>query len=385
MAELAVQQRRSAGTASKAQDAPHRADMPGGELAAAPAVLALQATGAMLNARAGRVATAGVAQLADKRRSLSARRGVKSKRARYHEYDEDEPDREEASESDSSQSDEEQAESDSEPESRRGTDDEEDPVASDEESAEDEASEEQAPADDDAYSDSEDEANRAQHAGRGPTARGEPGHERFKKKGVTPIEYYGHEVSNYTKKNREPGAPKVDNKVAPENLATAGGKLNEDAKAIHGALDSDRAKGATTISTVILLHTPSGQHKKFAFANTDPMPATCRAKAEALGYHAVKAPQTHAESEMIAYLYVRSPIYEHADMGVDKAHCAECRILMGRYFGGEDYQTHQAHSENLYTNYHAPDVLREAVGVPYPEPITDKRLPGGKLKKEKKK
>jgi hypothetical protein len=188
-------------------------------------------------------------------------------------------------------------------------------------------------------------------------------------------------VTNYTKQGYDRKRAKIDNKVERGGLEAAIGRLLEDAGLIHGEVTGDRAKGATTVTTAILLHEPTKVYKRFAFCNLGLMPPALREKAEELGYHVVQAPETHAEGQLIEYLYVRSPIYEHGDMGVNREHCAECHILMKTFFGTEDYATQTERSEEIYSKYKSPSLLREAVGEEEYGPITKYRTKdGGKNK-----
>lgn len=200
------------------------------------------------------------------------------------------------------------------------------------------------------------------------------------KTGHKPAKKHRGLVVNYTK--FKPTGEKVANKVEHGSVGAATGRLMADAKAIHKVLP-EKAKGPTTITTALLLHKPTQLYKRFAFCNLALMPLNCRTVAEQRGYHVVKAPETHAEGQLIEYLYVRGPIYEHHNMGVDKDHCAECQILMESYFGKEDYSTKAGKSDDVYNKYKSPSLLREAVGVEKFGPITKFRdKDGGKIKEK---
>lgn len=184
-----------------------------------------------------------------------------------------------------------------------------------------------------------------------------------------------HGVRNYTKYSRKKGTAKVVNKVPKTGVEAAAGQLMAHAKQIQSKA-TGKSSGPTTITTALLLHKPTGIYKKFAFTNIGLMAAPLRREAESLGYHVVKAPETHAEGQLIQYLYVRDPVYGHHNMGVDKDHCAECQILMQTYFG-EEYGTKAGKSNEIFTHYKSPSLLRLAVGAPEFGPITKFRTHDG--------
>lgn len=188
-----------------------------------------------------------------------------------------------------------------------------------------------------------------------------------------------HGVVNFTKKSREKNKRirKVRNKIDAKGLEEAKGKLNGDAKAIQSK--ATNRPGAVVVTTALLFHPETKLYKKFAFTNGKLMLPDLRTEAERLGYHVVKAPTTHAESQMIQYLYVRSPVYMHEDMGVDRDHCDECHILMASYFDKEDYGTHASKSKDVYKHYHAPSLLYKAVDKEEGQPISKYRDEKGEL------
>ena len=215
-----------------------------------------------------------------------------------------------------------------------------------------------------------------------------------------------HKLSNYTKwgtrgqKQEKPTRgrskkvvektprKKVRNKIMQGGLAAARKALMGDAKAIHDKAESKQSLGGSTVTTALVIDNKNKIYRRFAFTNLGLMPPAMRKEAEARGYHVVKAPRTHAEGQLIQYLYLRQHIYKHEDMGVDKDHCIECQVVMKDYFGGEDYGTQAKKGGEKFPNYYTSPLLFEAVGRNENDPITPHREETGmqqwaRLKKEK--
>lgn len=179
---------------------------------------------------------------------------------------------------------------------------------------------------------------------------------------------YGYEsghIVNVTKTGpRKKGVPhdKVDNTIDASNLAQAVSSLQADATTIHDLIPADsRSFGATTISTAIVNRADGRGYRKFVFCNLDGnLPPLLRHKAEELGYHVIRAPQAHAEGQMLQYLQSRSSVYTVHSMGCDKEHCQECEWAMDVYFG--TYKTESGFSGKVFKNWYNPPPLQEALG-----------------------
>ncbi|MEM7382769.1 MAG: hypothetical protein AAF400_00325 [Bacteroidota bacterium] len=139
------------------------------------------------------------------------------------------------------------------------------------------------------------------------------------------------EVYNYS---RSQGKDDTFNYANPNALPLRQ-SLVKDTKLIEEAFIS---QGPVTILCVALSD-KHGNIKKFAFSNSELMPRGCRDQAEERGYAVIKARQSHAEGQLLQFLYQRQVqrhgLYTHiVAMGCSRQHCPECDLLLHLSLGG---------------------------------------------------
>ena len=135
---------------------------------------------------------------------------------------------------------------------------------------------------------------------------------------------YDNGVGNGTLFNKE----KADNfvkqldDIRPEKLA-------KDATEIWNAIPNEKSRKNATVICAALRDT-DGFVRLFTVWNKNSVlcPAA-REKAYKLGYHVIRAQQSHAEGQLLQFLSKRADVYTHlVAMGCDKDHCIECDWMM---------------------------------------------------------
>ena len=143
-------------------------------------------------------------------------------------------------------------------------------------------------------------------------------------------------VSNYSKfKESEP----TDNYAHDRNEVTPS-QLAQDAYRIHQKLvegDQQRVAQCTTVLCVALMNQEKGI-KKFVSCNLELLPPALRNQSKYMGYHVIRAGQSHAEGEFLQFLWKRSRQPEPAytpiiGMGCSRKHCQECDLLLQLVLG----------------------------------------------------
>ena len=158
--------------------------------------------------------------------------------------------------------------------------------------------------------------------------------------------------------------PRVNNRIY---ITQSWPNLAKDAQEIHDVIpkldkknQTNRSFGATTIVCCVLL--VRGVYRKLCFSNLEgSLGPAMRDKAHSLGYHAVQAMKSHAESELIQYAATYKNV-KLIDMGCDKGHCAECDFML-RWYNDGNYETQTTITDKTFKNYHMPESLQNVTGL----------------------